>query len=45
MHTGNTIIMQAPKEAIFETAANLELWPKILPHYRYITYLQRGRDA
>ena len=42
MHTGNSIIMQAPKEAIFETAANLELWPKILPHYRYITYLQRG---
>ena len=42
MHTGNSIIMQAPKEAIFETAANLELWPKILPHYRYITYLERG---
>ncbi len=34
--------MQAPKEAIFETAANLELWPKILPHYRYITYLERS---
>ena len=28
--------------AIFETAANLELWPKILPHYRYIRYLERG---
>jgi ribosome-associated toxin RatA of RatAB toxin-antitoxin module len=42
MHTGNSIIMQAPKEAIFETAANLELWPEILPHYRYITYLERG---
>ena len=42
MHTGNSIIMQAPKEAIFETAANLELWPKILPHYRYIRYLERG---
>ena len=26
---------------IFETAANLELWPKILPHYRYIRYLER----
>ena len=42
MHTGNSITIQAPKEAIFETAANLELWPKILPHYRYITYLERG---
>ena len=44
MHTGNSIIIQAPKTAIFETAANLELWPKILPHYRYIRYLERGND-
>ena len=34
--------MQAPKRAIFETAANLELWPKILPHYRYIRFLERS---
>ena len=34
--------MQAPKIMIFETAANLELWPKILPHYRYIRFLERG---
>jgi len=38
----NSIVMQAPKMSIFETAANLELWPKILPHYRYIRYLERG---
>jgi ribosome-associated toxin RatA of RatAB toxin-antitoxin module len=44
MHTGNSIIMHAPKMAIFETAANLELWPKILPHYRYIHYLERGEE-
>lgn len=44
MHTGNSIIIQAPKKQIFETAANLELWPKILPHYRYIRYLERGAD-
>ena len=42
MHKVNSIIMQAPKSVIFETAANLELWPKILPHYRYIRYLERG---
>ena len=36
--------MRAPKMAIFETAANLELWPKILPHYRYIRFLERGAD-
>lgn len=42
MHKTNSIIMHAPKMSIFETAANLELWPKILPHYRYIDYLERG---
>jgi ribosome-associated toxin RatA of RatAB toxin-antitoxin module len=44
MQTGNSIIMHAPRMAIFETAANLELWPKILPHYRYVHYLERAED-
>ena len=44
MHTANSIIIRAPKSLIFETAANLEMWPKILPHYRYIRYLERGAD-
>jgi ribosome-associated toxin RatA of RatAB toxin-antitoxin module len=42
MHKTNSIIMCAPRMTIFETAANLELWPRILPHYRYIRYLERG---
>jgi ribosome-associated toxin RatA of RatAB toxin-antitoxin module len=42
MHKANSIIMHAPRMSIFETAANLELWPKILPHYRYIRYLERS---
>src|SRR6266513_5510851 len=42
MHKTNSIIMCAPRMTIFETAANLELWPEILPHYRYIRYLERG---
>ena len=29
---------------VFEAAANLELWPRILPHYRYIRYLERGSN-
>jgi len=41
MHKTNSIIMRAPRMTIFETAANLELWPRILPHYRYIRYLER----
>jgi ribosome-associated toxin RatA of RatAB toxin-antitoxin module len=44
MHKTNSIIMRAPKMSIFETASNLELWPKILPHYRYIRYLERGAN-
>jgi ribosome-associated toxin RatA of RatAB toxin-antitoxin module len=44
MHKTNSIIMRAPKMSIFETAADLELWPKILPHYRYIRFLERGHD-
>ncbi|MDB6147773.1 MAG: cyclase/dehydrase [Spartobacteria bacterium] len=42
MHKSNSILMRAPLTAIFETAANLELWPQILPHYRYINYLERS---
>ena len=42
MHKINSIIVDAPKMLIFETAANLELWPQILPHYRYIHYLERS---
>jgi ribosome-associated toxin RatA of RatAB toxin-antitoxin module len=44
MHKANSILMRAPKATIFETAANLEGWPKILPHYRYIRYLERRPD-
>jgi hypothetical protein len=29
-----------PENDGFETAANLELWPRILLHYRYIRYLE-----
>jgi hypothetical protein len=35
-------MMRGPKISFFETAADLELWPEILPHYRYIRFLERG---
>src|ERR1044071_4437638 len=44
MHKTNSITMRASRKSIFVTAANLELWPPILPHYRYIRYLERGLD-
>src|SRR3984893_7971911 len=42
MHKSNSIIMRAPKISVFETASNLQLWPKILPHYRSIRFLERS---
>ena len=36
--------MHASREAIFKTASDLEHWPEILPHYRYIRYLERAPD-
>lgn len=44
MHSENRILMKAPLDKIFETAADLSRWPEILPHYRYVNYLERGSD-
>jgi len=41
MHTENSIIIQAGLQQIFETAAAIERWPTILPHYRRVRILQR----
>ena len=42
MTTENAITMRAPVEKIFETAADLSLWPRILPHYRWIRYVEKS---
>jgi len=44
LHTGNTILMHASREEIFETAADLSRWPEILPHYRSIHYYERSPE-
>jgi len=36
--------MNAPLEKIFVTAADLSLWPKILPHYRWVRYIEQSPD-
>jgi ribosome-associated toxin RatA of RatAB toxin-antitoxin module len=36
--------MRAPRQAIFETAADLSKWPEILPHYRYIHYFEKSPE-
>jgi ribosome-associated toxin RatA of RatAB toxin-antitoxin module len=32
-------VVRAPYERIFDLAADVERWPKILPHYRYVRRL------
>jgi ribosome-associated toxin RatA of RatAB toxin-antitoxin module len=42
MHKENFITIQAPLGKLFETAADLSLWPKILPHYRWVRFLEQS---
>ncbi len=44
MTTESKILIKAPKEKIFEAVADLASWPDVLPHYRFIRYLERGED-
>ena len=44
MRTVDRITIRAPLERVFEAAANVEQWPRILPHYRWVRFLDR-RDA
>jgi ribosome-associated toxin RatA of RatAB toxin-antitoxin module len=45
VRTQNSILIKAPLEKIFETTSNLLLWPKVLPHYRWIRILKAGDDG
>ena len=42
MHKENSILIKAPRSRIFEAAADLSQWPRILPHYRWIRYLEKS---
>ncbi len=44
MTAWNSIVMNAPLERIFEAAAELSRWPDFLPHYRWVTYLEKSPD-
>ncbi len=45
MHSDNSVLIRAPRERIFEVTADLSRWPKLLPHYRYINYLEGAPGA
>ena len=42
MHTTNEIEIRGAAERIFQLAADIQDWPDILPHYRYMRILERS---
>jgi ribosome-associated toxin RatA of RatAB toxin-antitoxin module len=42
LHTGNSILIRAPRETIFALVRDLARWPEVLPHYRFIRTLGAG---
>ena len=41
MFTYNKLHMSAPPQRCFEVAADVERWPEILPHYRWVRFHRR----
>src|SRR5215211_1563108 len=44
MKTENSIQIDAPLDRIVELAGDVERWPEILPHYRWVRLLEGGGD-
>jgi ribosome-associated toxin RatA of RatAB toxin-antitoxin module len=42
MHTETAVVIKAPLERIFQTASDLNRWPDILPHYRWIRFHEQS---
>jgi ribosome-associated toxin RatA of RatAB toxin-antitoxin module len=41
MHTVDRLVMRAPASRVFAAAADVERWPALLPHYRWVRMLER----
>jgi ribosome-associated toxin RatA of RatAB toxin-antitoxin module len=44
MHAETTIQIRGPLSRVVDLAADVERWPEILPHYRWVTLLAGGGD-
>lgn len=44
METVNEIQVAAPPEHVFHLAAEVERWPELLPHYRWVRVLERSGE-
>ncbi len=45
MHTGSFIHIRAPREKIFAFVSDLNRWPELLPHYRYVRTLEENDES
>ncbi|MGA2602626.1 MAG: SRPBCC family protein [Verrucomicrobiia bacterium] len=45
VRTESSIVIKAPLARVFQDTSNLLLWPKVLPHYRWIRVLNVGDDG
>ena len=45
MRTVDAIRMRAPVERVLEAAVEVERWPELLPHYRWVRMLERRGDG
>ena len=45
MTTVDERLVRAPLTRIFSLAADVERWPSLLPHYRFVRFVERRRDG
>ncbi|HEU5041928.1 MAG TPA: SRPBCC family protein [Gemmatimonadales bacterium] len=45
MRTVDRLLMQAPVDRVFAAAADVERWPELLPHYRWVRMLERQPEG
>lgn len=45
MHTVDAGWINAPPERVFRHASEVDRWPDILPHYRWVRFLGNGTDG
>jgi hypothetical protein len=44
VHAVTTVEIRGPLERIVQLGADVERWPAILPHYRWVILLEGGGD-
>jgi ribosome-associated toxin RatA of RatAB toxin-antitoxin module len=45
MRTVDRLVMRAPASRVFTAASDVERWPALLPHYRWVRMLERRVDG